>query len=136
MIAGVGMDLVDVGAFAGLVGPAGARTRFVAATFTETELRYCEREAHGDPVVHLAARFAAKEAALKALDGAAAALGLEPAPVPLVDVEVRRDARGRPTLVLSAAAAALLRALEIDRLHVSLTHDGNTAGAFVVAERA
>jgi len=135
MIAGVGMDIVDVAHFATLVGPRTERARFVTATFTPDEVRYCESEAHGDPIVHMAARFAAKEATLKALDAAAAALQLSPAQVPLLDVEVVRDARGRPTLKLDRAAQALMTALEIDRLHLSLTHDGGVAGAVVVAER-
>ena len=135
MICGVGLDLVDVAAFRGLVGAKNARTRFVSATFSAAELRYCEEDAHGDAVVHLAVRFAAKEATLKALDAAAAALGLSPASVPLNDVEVARDDRGRPTLALHGSADALARALEVKALHLSLSHDGNAAGAVVIAER-
>ncbi|HEY4220042.1 MAG TPA: holo-ACP synthase [Myxococcota bacterium] len=137
MIAGVGLDIVDVRAFASLFGAdAAARARFVAATFTDAEARYCEREGLGDPIAHFAVRFAAKEATLKALDCAASSLGLAPAAVAVVDVEVVRDERGRPAIRLHGAAYDLCAALEIARLHVSLSHDGGSAAAVVVAERA
>lgn len=129
MILGLGIDLVDVPAFRGLVGD-----RFVEATFTAGELAYA-KTAPGDPIDHLAARFAAKEAALKALDAAAALVGVNPPAVPLADVEVRRDARGRPSLGFTGAARTLVDALEIQRAHVSLTHDGPGAAAVVVLER-
>lgn len=131
MIAGLGLDVVDLASFRGTL----ASGAFVDATFTSAERKYCETEAHGDALVHFAARFAAKEAALKALDAAAAALDLNPPHVALVDVEVVRDARGRPSLALHGAARTLADALEIAKLHVSLTHDGPTAAAVVVAER-
>lgn len=137
MIAGLGLDLVDVSAFRELVRvpPGRSLSPFAAATFTPAELRYCTQEALGDPVLHLAARFAAKEATLKALDSAAAALGLSPPNVPVADVEVVRDARGRPSLRLVGGAWGLWEALELSRSHISLTHEGTTAGAIVVVER-
>ena len=137
MIAGVGIDVVDVASFRSLAAPStpGARSRFIDATFTEQEVRYCESEAHGEAVLHFAGRFACKEAAVKALDVAAAQLDLEPRPVPLIDVEVVRDARGRPTLRFTGSARTLIDALEIDRAHVSLSHDGGTAAGMVVLER-
>jgi holo-[acyl-carrier protein] synthase len=131
MILGVGIDVVDVGELAALVD---GSDRFVDATFTAEELAYA-RSAAGRAVDHLAARFAAKEAALKALDGAAGLLGLMPPAVQLREVEVQRDARGRPSLALAGAAQQIAEALEIVRMHVSLTHDGNTAAAVVVLER-
>lgn len=130
MILGLGVDLVDVGAFEEL-----CRSQpFVRATFTEGERGYAEREGTGGAAVHLAARFAAKEAALKALDAACALLGVSPPAVPLGDIEVVRDERGRPALRWQGRAAELAGALEVRRAHVSLTHDGKGAAAVVALE--
>jgi holo-[acyl-carrier protein] synthase len=129
VILGVGIDVVDVMQFKALMND-----RFVASTFTRDELAY-SNAATGDAIDHLAARFAAKEAALKALDSASGLLGLTPPSVQLTDIEVRRDARGRPTLAFTGAAKHIADALEIHRVHVSLTHDGNVSGAVVVLER-
>ena len=130
MILGLGMDLVDIGAFGEL-----CRSQpFVRATFSEAERNYAGSEGHGGATVHLAARFAAKEAALKALDAACALVGVSPPPVPLGDIEVVRDARGRPALRWLGRAAELAGALEVRRVHVSLTHDGRGAAAVVALE--
>jgi holo-[acyl-carrier protein] synthase len=137
LIAGLGLDVVALGRFRGLVEPGAGNTpsRFVAATFTAEEVRYCQQEALGDAVEHLAVRFAAKEAALKALDAAAAAAGQSPGTIALACVEVRRDARGRPSLALSGDARKLFVALELTAAHVSLSHDGDVVAATVIMER-
>jgi len=147
MIVGLGHDVVDLALFAPLVEerlapwPEGgarsapAASAFVEATFTAEEVRYATKDGRGSAVEHLAVRFAAKEATLKALDAAAALWELAPAPVPLRDVEVVRDARGRPTLRLRGAAERLFGALELTRALVSLSHDGRVASAVVVVER-
>lgn len=133
MIVGLGVDLVALGAFAALLEePASA---FREATFTDAERRYAERGALGTAAEHLGARFAAKEAALKALDQAAGGAGVVPPKVPLNAIEVVRDARGRPSLALHGPAAALAEQTGADRALLTLSHDADTAVAVVVLER-
>src|SRR5262249_59762878 len=90
-----------------------------------------ELELAGDgagAIESLAARFAAKEAAMKALGtGWSAGVGFR-------DVEVGRDGAGAPTLALAGAAAERARALGVARCHVSLTHTKGLAQAIVVLE--
>lgn len=130
MILGLGVDLVDVTAFGELARSA----PFVAATFTDQERSYAYDGGLAGAHVHLAARYAAKEAAVKALDAACALLGIEPPPVALGDIEVVRDVRGRPALRWHGRAAELAGALELARVHLSLTHDGRGAAAVVALE--
>lgn len=132
MILGLGIDVVSVKGFEELL--ADRHSRFAEATFTSGESAYADG-AHGRRSEHLAARFAAKEATLKALDGACMLVGVHPPAVALTDIEVTRDLRGRPALHLRGAAAALAEQVGADRAHVTLTHDGDTAAAVVVFER-
>jgi len=80
------------------------------------------------PIASLAARFAAKEALAKALG----------APVGLAwhDAEVVRDERGRPSLVVRGSVAAAADDAGVATWHVSLSHDGGSAVAVVIAEAA
>src|SRR5512141_687599 len=133
MIVGMGIDLVAVSDFKELL--ADRASRFVEATFTAGEVAYSQKAVSGQPARHLAARFAAKEAALKAFDVACALEGLTPPRVPLTDVEVTRDAAGRPWLTLHGEASALAERLRADRAWVSLSHDGDYATAVVALER-
>jgi holo-[acyl-carrier protein] synthase len=92
-----------------------------AAVFTEEERRYAESKS--DPARRLAARWAAKRAAVRALGG-----DVSPA-----QVEVVRG-HGAPSLRFSAPAAARLAALGSPVVHVSLTHGLTHAAASVVLE--
>lgn len=124
MIIGIGIDLVDVARIEALLVRHGER--FMARVLTGHEREVCgpgPQQAR-----RVAARFAAKEAALKAL-GTGLSRGLR-----WQDIEVRRDDRDRPTLRLYARAAERAQALGITALHVSLSHDGPLAAAFVIAE--
>ena len=123
MIVGLGIDLVGVARIARvLAGP--SADRFLARVFTEGEAAYCRPRRDG--ALHFAARFAAKEAASKALG--------VPAGIRFLDVEVVRDGAA-PRLVLRGAADAAARALGVSRMHLSLTHDAGVAAAAVVLER-
>jgi holo-[acyl-carrier protein] synthase len=121
----VGIDIVAVQRMERLLGEhAGA----AETLFTERELRYCRarrREAE-----HLAARFAAKEAVLKAL-GTGMARGMR-----WTDVEVVHEPGGRPAVALHGLTAELARERGLDRLEVSLTHSAGLAAAhaLVVSE--
>lgn len=98
--------------------------RFLRRVFTDEEIAYCRRRR--DPVPHLAARFAAKEAGLKAL-GTGLRLGVR-----WKELEVRRERGEAPQLVLSGRTEALARAKGARRALLSLTHDGDYALAQVM----
>lgn len=124
MILGIGNDLLEVGRMEALLArfPDRARRRL----FTDGERRWCDRRRR--PAECFAARFAAKEACLKALrTGLGAGMAWR-------DVEVRVDGRGAPALALSGRAGELMRRRGGRRTHLSLTHDGGLAAATVVIE--
>lgn len=115
-VVGVGVDIVDVARLATAL----ERTPALAARlFTDAE-----RQA-GRPE-QLAARFAAKEAAAKAL-GVPGRAGWH-------DAEVVPEVSGQPRLVVGGALAEQAAALGVRTWHLSLSHDGGLATAFVVAE--
>ncbi|WP_407696443.1 holo-ACP synthase [Sphaerisporangium corydalis] len=115
MIVGVGVDIVDIAR----LGAALERTPVLRdRLFTEVE--------RGLPVASLAARFAAKEAVAKAL-GAPPGLGHH-------DAEITKGPYGRPVLGVSGRVAEVAAELGVQRWHVSLTHDGGFAVAYVIAE--
>ena len=124
MILGLGMDVVEVGRIARLLdGRPGLAARFLARVFTAGEQADCR--ARREQAASLAARFAAKEAAVKALGA--------PVGVRWLDVEVVRD-EGAPRLVLSGVAARAALARGVVRTHLTLTHDAGVAAATVILE--
>ena len=125
MIVGLGFDLVDIRRVAARLAGQGARAE--ARLFTPGEVAYAR--ARAEPARHFAARFAAKEAAYKALAGSEAARGIS-----WRDVEVAVEWDGRPRLVLHGRAAERAAALGVARAHLTLTHADAVAGAVVVLE--
>ena len=119
------MDLVKVSRIDEALGRWGER--FQNRVFTPGEVRYCLRKK--DPAVSFAARFAAKEAFVKALG-----IGIRRG-VHWRDVEVQRGPLGKPMLKLNGRAVEMCRQEKIDGLFLSLTHDGEYSGAVVVLER-
>jgi holo-[acyl-carrier protein] synthase len=116
VIVGVGIDVVDIQRFElALERTPGMSARL----FTEHELA-------STGVASLAARFAAKEAVAKALGA--------PGNLRWTDAEVVTEESGRPVLRLTGDVADLASALGIRSWHLSLSHDGGIAAAFVVAE--
>ena len=105
MIAGVGIDVVDLPRFAALLHEPGSVWQ--ARTFTAMERAAAEARPSGDPTQHLAARFAAKEAFVKALSQSLAPGPLPEALLDLREVEVICDDAGRPALALHGRARAL-----------------------------
>jgi len=97
---------------------------FLHRVFTPAEIVDCS--ASHDPAPHLAARFAAKEATIKALM-------VEDLQPPWTSIEVRRHPSGSCAIHLTGEAARLAGARGIGRLVVSLTHEGDLAAAVVVA---
>lgn len=120
-VVGVGIDAVDVARYRRVL----ERTPGIAArTFTEGELAYARLVP--DPTQRLAARFAAKEAAMKALGVGLGACRLQ-------DLEVVRADGGEPSLVLHGAAVDCAAARGAGRLLLSMTHTDLIAQAIVVA---
>ena len=115
MIAGVGIDVVDVERFLQtLERTPGLRDRL----FTDAEAL--------KPPASLAARFAAKEALAKALGA--------PTGMYWRDAEVTTDSDGRPWLEITGTVAARAAQLGIQNMHLSLSHDAGIASAVVVLE--
>jgi holo-[acyl-carrier protein] synthase len=117
----VGVDLVDVPAFEMRFRD---RDEALAEIFTDGELAYCRRQRH--PWPHLAARFAAKEAFLKAMTS-----GLT-GTMRWHDIEVTRDPAGTPALSISGATAEMLRRHGLAASSVSLSHTSSHAVAVVL----
>jgi holo-[acyl-carrier protein] synthase len=115
----VGVDLVEVRRIAELLAEHGER--FTRRVYTPAELADCAGRADS-----LAARWAAKEAAAKALGAGIGAVSWQ-------EIEVARGPGGQPVLRLHAAAAALAAEQGLTQWALSLTHDGGLAAAFVVA---
>jgi len=124
VVVGIGIDVVEIERIRRLMDR--WQDRFLQRVFTEAEIAYALRR--HDPAQHLAARFAAKEAALKAL-GTGLSMGVR-----WREMEVRRGRGEPPKLTLSGRTAALGEARGIRRLHVSLSHDAGLAVAQVLAE--
>lgn len=123
-IIGLGVDLVDVQRIRAMLAEHGPR--FLQRVFTADERAYCDAKA--DPADHYAARFAAKEAVLKAL-GKGWADGIA-----WTDVGVTHDASGRPVLILAGKAAQLAADKGIRAWHLSLSHTAGMAMASALAE--
>lgn len=117
---GIGIDLVEVPRIRELLEKHGQR--FKERTFTAGEIAYCD--ACADPAMHYAARFAAKEAAAKALG-----TGLWAEGVVWTDIEVVREVSGKPQIALHGAAKQ--HAADANCL-VSLTHTRDLAMAQVI----
>ncbi len=119
-----GIDIVEVARIEELVGSSGAR--FLERCFTPAERAYADADSRRR-FEKLAARFAAKEAAFKAL-GTGWAMG-----VGWTDIEVTRDDAGRPGLLVSGKAAEVASGLGIESWSVSLSHTETHAVASVIA---
>ncbi|MGI8633391.1 MAG: holo-ACP synthase [Solirubrobacterales bacterium] len=117
----IGIDLVDIERIERALA---RRPRLAERLFTDGERAYAERRPR--PGRHLAARFAAKEAVIKALHA-------DPAPAP-AEIEVVRGDRA-PRICFLGAAARLVEAAGIT-VSVSLTHTDHTAGAVAAVHRA
>src|SRR5450755_4185129 len=120
MIIGTGIDIIEVDRIAARVG---RDNGFKELVFSKDEMNYCDAKA--SPFEHYAARFAAKEAFLKAI-GRGWDSGLL-----LNEIEIINDANGRPGLRLSGQTEKELSSLGIRSIHVSLSHLKTMATAIV-----
>jgi len=122
LVAGIGIDIVAISRIRRAAARSGGR--FLTRVFTEREREHCL--ARSDPHPCLAARFAAKEAVLKALGSGVANCHWQ-------DVEILQTTSGMPVVRLSGGAAAIARALGVEQVLVSLAHEKEHAVAFAVA---
>ncbi|MEZ5400802.1 MAG: holo-[acyl-carrier-protein] synthase [Bryobacteraceae bacterium] len=124
MILGTGIDLAEVDRIRASIERHG--DRFLQRIYTPGEIAYVERKAN--KFERYAARFAAKEAGMKAI-GTGWRRG-----VTFQDFEVANLPSGRPTLRLKGKAAEIARELGVNRISLSLTHTGQNGMAFVILE--
>ncbi|MBI3098074.1 MAG: holo-ACP synthase [Planctomycetes bacterium] len=124
MILGLGVDVCEVSHLRSALERHGRR--FERRVFTAGEQAYCRRRKRS--AESYAARFAAKEAAMKAL-GTGWARGVR-----WRDLEVVREPGQAPSLLLHGAAARRAKKLGVRRIHLALTHSGDQAIAFLVME--
>lgn len=117
MIIGTGIDLVDIPRF--------ERTLERTPRLRERLFAPAERELR---LPSLAARYAAKEALIKALGGSDG--------VHWTEIEIASEPSGRPHFVLTGSTAAVVAERGISSLHLTMSHDAGLATAFVVAEGA
>lgn len=124
MILGIGIDQCEVRRMHRQLDP--PANGFVTSVFRPAEIAYCSAKHH--PAEHFAARFAAKEAALKALAAAEGEGSF------WLDMEIINESDGRPRLELGGRLGELAGKLGVRTIHVSLTHTADLAAAVVVVE--
>ena len=121
-VVGIGTDITEISRIEGMLEKHG--DFFARKVFTEGEIRYCAGRNRGE---RFAARWAVKEAVLKAL-GTGWVEGIA-----WTDIEVARDASGKPSVVLSGGAKQRANELGISECLVSISHCKTYAVAFVTA---
>ncbi|HEY3929524.1 MAG TPA: holo-[acyl-carrier-protein] synthase [Candidatus Koribacter sp.] len=124
MIVGTGIDIVEVPRIAKSIER--FRERFLNRVFTTAEIAYCDSKVNR--MERFAARFAAKEAAMKAIG-----TGMRGG-VTWRDFEVGREPSGRPVMLLHGKAAQVAERLGARRTHLSVSHTEEHAVAYVVLE--
>ncbi|MBI2360197.1 MAG: holo-ACP synthase [Deltaproteobacteria bacterium] len=127
MIAGVGVDLVEVARVKSALENPKSGDRFRSRVFTEKEIEYCEGKRQGKYQSY-AGRFAAKEAVMKALGRGWSS------EVTWLDIEILPGPGGKPEVRLRNRTADLARKLGIKQLSISITHTKGFAMAYLIAE--
>jgi holo-[acyl-carrier protein] synthase len=123
MIVGVGIDMIEVSRVEEKVNRGNG---FREQVFSPAEIAFCNAQANGGQ--HFAARFAAKEAFLKAT-GKGLTLGYE-----LHEIEVTHDEHGKPGIMLHGNFGTLARVNDWNKIHLSLSHVPAMACAVVIIE--
>lgn len=124
MLVGLGLDIIEVSRIRRVLRT--FKGRFRDRIFTPAEIAYCQSQAR--PSLSYAARWAAKEACLKAL-GTGWATGIA-----WTDLEITHGPTGAPEMLLSGLAAEAWRDRGAPLIYVSLTHTRTTAAAVVLLE--
>ncbi len=117
----VGVDIIEIDRIADVIARHGER--FLQKIYTADEIRHCRGR-----IGEFAARFAAKEAVMKALGTGVRGVGWR-------DIEVLPNRRGKPLVFLYNRGAARAERIQLRRLEISLTHSREYAVASVVGER-
>jgi holo-[acyl-carrier protein] synthase len=124
VIVGLGLDIAEIDRIEAALTRHGAA--IIERLYTSREAAYCE--SYRNKFERYAGRFAAKEAAMKAL-GTGWRLGIR-----WRDIEVVREPGGKPTLHLEGTAARFAERLGVKNISLSITHSGNLALAEVIFE--
>ncbi|HKN62620.1 MAG TPA: holo-ACP synthase [Candidatus Acidoferrales bacterium] len=124
MIVGLGLDIAEIDRITAALTRHGAA--ILERLYTPTEVAYCE--SHKNKFERYAARFAAKEAAMKAL-GTGWTRGVR-----WRDIEVANAPGGKPTLRLQGVAREFAEKLGVKNISLTITHSGNLALAQVIFE--
>ena len=124
LIVGMGADIAEVERVRAAIERHGES--FLRRVFTASEIAYCEK--HRNKFERYAGRFAAKEAAMKAL-GTGWRGGVR-----WQDIEVMREASGKPTLALRGAAGEIAKRLGVKQISMTITHTTKEALAQVIFE--
>lgn len=122
MIVGVGCDIIEIERIARAI----KSESFIRRVFTAEEAAYCQRRGQ-QAAASFAARFAAKEAVLKALG-----TGLREGS--LQEIAVDNDGLGKPLVQLSGHFAMLAKHLGVKNIQISLSHSRELATAYVIME--
>lgn len=123
MIKGLGLDLVRIDRIEEMAARWGEK--FLRRIFTPAEIAYCQKKASTPQ--HLAARFAAKEAALKMLGTGLKGLNW-------LEIEIKNNQDGMPRIFLNGKAHNLAQKKGITALHLTITHEEEYAVAQVIGE--
>lgn len=123
MLRSVGLDIVSVERIRNIAGKWGSQ--FFQRVFTEEEREICEHNV--DPILHYAARFAAKEAVMKALG-----FGL-PKGVAWKEIAIRKGGQGEPLAFLSGKALLIQRERNLSTIYLSLSHTDEIGMAIALA---
>ena len=135
MILGIGIDVVDVNGFREQLSD--VASSFVRGSFTEGEQERVSRRPAADKTPHFAARYAAKEAFIKAWSSSRKGLAPVLPHMKFTDVEVIEDSWGRPGIRLRGETLQAFDAAgPHPRIHLSISHDGPVATAYVMLEEA
>ena len=124
MIIGLGLDIAEIDRIGAAIKRHGAA--FLERIYTPSEVEYCE--SHKNRFERYAARFAAKEAAMKAL-GTGWRRGVR-----WRDIEVAREPSGKPTLRLEGVTREIAQQMGVKNIALTITHSGNLALAQVIFE--
>ncbi len=125
MIKGIGIDLIETARVSEKIAK---DIGFMEYVFSENEIAYCESKTNKSE--HFAARFAAKEALLKALG-----TGF-PGGLALNEIDITSDDSGKPEFQFHGDSALAIREFNIGSIHLALSHLKDIACAMVVIESA
>ncbi|MBT9132827.1 holo-[acyl-carrier-protein] synthase [candidate division NPL-UPA2 bacterium Unc8] len=121
MITGIGVDIIQLRRIKNAIER--WQERFISRVYTQGEINYCRRQKM--EFIHFAARFAAKEATMKALGRR---VGWE-------NIEIINDERGKPSIKLSDGVRGVAMEQQAEKIFLSLSHDGAYAIAQVVTTK-